>query len=187
MALRRRLPITHPNLGCYYKGPKQQLGRYPQLGQTGLEVAAASELLSGIKSFFSGLFGKDPNKSNYDKARELIWREFGNLVNQYGPRIDNGTATKSEAQTAIEGAEEFRRQWTALYEQYRTQIESSWIDPRFGEIDSFMGQVITSWRTKLPSLSGFLMPRSFSDLATTGSSLAPWILGAGVLFLLNRR
>lgn len=185
LSTRHRLPLGHPALGCYYKGPRPQLGNYrsPQLGQ----IEAGLDLISGIKNFFSGLFGKDPSKANYDNARQLIWQQFAKLVDTYGPGIDNYTLSKNDAQTAIAGAEEFRRQLTALTDQYRTTIDAAWLEPRYQDFYNFMTKVISSWKSKLPQLPGTLTSK-IGDIFTTAkeSSLTPLLLTAGLL-LLGRR
>jgi len=180
LSTRQRLGLNHPNLACYYKGPRQ-LGQFDPVTATAL-VQGGQALMSSVTNLFSGLFGKDPNKANYDDARGQIWTEFGRLVDSpQAAAIILGTATQSEAGTVIAAGEEFRRQYKALTDQYRGKIDASWLEPRFLEIYDFMTKVINSWRAAAANLSRFGAGAT-GELFQQASSYWP-ILLAGAVFL----
>lgn len=188
LSYRQRLPITHPNLACYYQGPKKQLGQFDPATATAL-VQGGSSIVSGVTNFFSSLFGKDPNKANYDQSRAAIWAEFQRLVGTpQAQGIQTGTTTQTEARSVIAAGDEFLRQYQALTDQYRGLIDASWLEPRYRDLYDFMTKVVNSWKSSLTSLPrGSLFAGSGAGLLESAGSYWPLLAGAAVLFFLGRK
>jgi hypothetical protein len=151
-------------------------------------VSGANDAMGKILSLFAGLFGKDPNKADYDRLRQQLWDEFANIVGQVDNMRATGTLRTGDLLGYVQVVERTMQELKALTDRYRAKIESAWLDPRYHDFYDFMKQVVSDWRSKLlptlptggGSIGGFLSEAgSSSGLLLTGGLLLLSLLSKG--------
>jgi hypothetical protein len=127
--------------------PGQDLGVRPnQLGQL--------DIVDDIFGFATSLFGKDPQKVEYDKVRQQAWDSLVTLVDEHGQYTSSGNMTRSIEQKFIDTLTQlmdgFKKYTDGMLAKYPG--DSGWITPRFHDYYDFMGQVRTGWQQELATL-----------------------------------
>jgi hypothetical protein len=143
----------------------------------------ANDAMGKILNLFAGLFGKDPNKAEYDNLRQQLWEEFANIVGEVDNLRAQGKLRTGDLLAYIQVVERTMQELKALTDRYRAKIESAWIDPRFHDFYDFMKQVVNDWRQRLlPTLpsGGGSIGSVFSEAGSSGSGL---LITGGLLLL----
>lgn len=128
------------------------------------------DIVEGIFSFASGLFGKDPNKTEYDRVRQQTWDSLVELVSQHDTEKTTGTLTRTKLQRFIDTLTQlmsgFKSYTDGMLAKYPDDAE--WITPRFHDYYDFMAKIKQDWQNQIA-----LMPADWTGYVQdlfTGSS-----------------
>jgi len=112
------------------------------------------DVIGNIFSFASGLFGKDPEKTEYDRIRQQAWDSLVQLVDVHEQDKANGTLTRSVVQNLIDTLTQlmagFKKYTDGMLSKYPN--DAGWITPRFHDYYDFMGDVKNGWSQELATL-----------------------------------
>ena len=154
-----------------------------------MAIQGGASLVDAVTNFFGGLFGKDPDKSNYDYMREQSWNAFATIVDTVDALRAQGRLTQDTLLPYLQAVEKIMSEMVAYTNEAKKVVEASWIDPRFHDFYDFMKQVASSWRAELPSLPGGAY-QLMSGVAGSLAGMSPstmLLLGGAVFLLLSRR
>ena len=120
----------------------------PQSGLGQLDV------VTGIFSFASGLFSKDPQKVEYDRIRQQVWDSIVQLVTEHDNLKASGSLSRSVLQQLIDTMNElmlgFKKYTDGMLSKYPGDVD--WINPRFHDYYDFGMNVKNAWQTELATL-----------------------------------
>src|SRR4030095_648275 len=122
--------------------------RTPQSGLGQLDV------IGDIFSFASGLFGKDPQKTEYDRIRQQAWDSLVTLVDEHENFKGAGTLSRTILSKLIDTLDTlmagFKKYTDGMLAKYPG--DAGWITPRFHDYYDFMGQGKAGWQQELATL-----------------------------------
>jgi len=151
-----------------------------------MAISGGKSLIDSVTNFFGGLFGKDPDKENYDLMREGSWDAFAAIVDAVAAQDAQGRLTQDFLLRRIQEVEEIMRQMAAYTDAALKVVESAWINPRFHDFYDFFKQAVMDWRARLPTLPGSAFSLQAAEFFG-GSSMMPLLLVGGLAFLMLRR
>jgi hypothetical protein len=139
-------------------------------------------IIDSVIGLFS-TFGKDPEKSDFDLQRQALWERFASVVNMKDSYA--GTIDRQQLQRFIGNVQSIIAEHDALYNQFRSQIDTAWINPRYNDYNSFFKKVLDSWQQELSTMGGGLLEDIPTKLAEM--DLTTMLLIGGAAFLLFRK
>lgn len=116
------------------------------------------DIITDVFGFAKNLFSKDPNKVEYDKVRQEAFDHYGALLSQVEDAKASGTLTRTFLQQHIDALNALKDGFKAYTDKMRSQVDSSWLDPRFHDFYDPMTDAIRMWTQLLATL-----PADWSD------------------------
>ena len=112
------------------------------------------DIVEGVFSFATGLFSKDPQKTEYDRVRQGVWDSIVQLVDEHDHTKAAGALSRSFVQHCISAMtqllEGFKKYTDGMLAKYPS--DAGWINPRFHDYYDFGMGVRTSWQQELATL-----------------------------------
>ncbi len=122
-------------------------------------------IVEDIFSFATGLFSKDPQKTEYDRVRQQAWDSLVEMVTIHDEHKASGTLSRSIVQSLIDTLTQlmagFKKYTDGMLQKYPG--DSGWITPRFHDYYDFMGQVKNQWQQELATLPADWGPSGVID------------------------
>lgn len=174
---------------------------------TALQAAeTGGSIFQKFSHIFEGLFGKDPDQSEFDSKRQQIWESFANMVDTVDGLSQQGQLSLETLSHYVGALQQLTSNFTAYYQQMRAAAGPEWTDPRYHDFFDPMQRKLNDWQYLQAQMSGgdvlpvvnpvtgevtYNKPGGISQIFTAGASSLkdnwPMIaLGVGALFLFSK-
>jgi len=160
---------------CAVNGPALARLSQKQLGFVDPATAAtalssAKDLFGKIGDFFGGLFGKDPDKTQFDYVRQNTWNHYAQIFDAVAQLRRTNQLTQDVLQGYVDSLGELISQYQAYYDRVRDAVGAQWGDSRFHDYYDPFVSTYQAWRTELQR--GTLPDVSFGIPGFSGGSVA---------------
>lgn len=117
-------------------------------------AAAAGSLIDTVKNFFGGLFGKNPDKAQFDSVRQNVWNQFAAIVDAVDKYKAAGQLTREQLQNYMRSLQTLIENFNAYYNRVRAVVTPAYGDSRFHDFYDVFQAKYDEWNQDMLSMPG---------------------------------
>lgn len=111
-------------------------------------IGQARSIIDKIGGFFSGLFGKSPDKAQFDNVRQNVWSQFATIVNAVDNLERTGQLTRAQLEEYMRSLQTLIENFNAYYNRVRAAVTPAYGDSRFRDFMDPMQAKYDEWRAE---------------------------------------
>lgn len=146
-------PLNVERISRRYVPNRTNLGFIdPATAMSAAEVGGS--IFSKIGDIFGGLFGKDPDKTEFDTKRQQIWNQFANMVDTVDALSAQNQLDYNTLLNYSNALQTLMQNFTEYYNRMRAAAGAAWTDPRYHDFFDPMQAKYNDWVFLLSQMSG---------------------------------
>lgn len=122
-----------------------------------MAIQGAGSIIDKIGNFFGGLFGKSPDKAQFDMVRQNVWNQFASIVNAVDNLKRTGQLTREQLQDYMRSLQTLIENFESYYNRVRAAVTPAYGDSRYHDFADVFQMKYDEWDAEMRSMpsSGF--------------------------------
>lgn len=112
-------------------------------------IEGAKSIIDKIGGFFGGLFGKSPDKAQFDNVRQNTWNQFATIVDAVDNLERTGQLTREQLQAYMRSLQTLIENFDSYYNRVRAAVTPAYGDSRFRDFMDPMQAKYDEWQAEL--------------------------------------